>query len=354
MSGTQPTIPERGVSPIASRHRFWNNPIYRRIGMVMGVGAASLVGVMGVVGMVYDKGIQKPPDKVGSNNISQVVGSPLASTAEADKPPAAVDNKPPAKRDGPPPVVAGVNFVHMPANSGETFFAVPAAPPPPPPQAVGGATVGGRGADKTTVAFKPSIIPGGKAGPAIDMSFVLRPQLIPCALDTAMDSQFAGAIMCHTTQDILSQAHILLLPAGTEITGTYKNDVHSGQNRLFAFAGTAITPEGIPVELDSDISDGLGMTGIPGDVDNHYLARYGAALFLNGIDIAASLGQAALSKSGSTTLNLNSGGTGTLTSQILQNQVDQPPTITVPPGTIVSIVVTHPISFRDALKVTTP
>ena len=206
----------------------------------------------------------------------------------------------------------------------------------------------------TTVAFKPSVLAGGKAGPAINMTYVMRPQLIPCALDTAMDSQFAGAIMCHTTQDILSQDHVLLLPAGTQVMGTYKNDVGGGQNRLFAFVGSAITKEGIPVELNSGVADGLGMTGVPGEVDHHYLEKFGAAILLSAADAAVSLGQSALSKAGSTNLNINSGETSSLATEVLRHSIDIPPTITVSPGTVISIVVDHPISFADALRVTTP
>jgi type IV secretory pathway VirB10-like protein len=38
----------------------------------------------------------------------------------------------------------------------------------------------------------------------------------------------------------------------------------------------------------------------------------------------------------------------------LRHSIDIPPTITVPPGSVISIVVDHPISFADALRVTTP
>jgi len=34
---------------------------------------------------------------------------------------------------------------------------------------------------------------GGKAGPAIRLTDVMMPQMIPCALDTAMDSTLTGA-----------------------------------------------------------------------------------------------------------------------------------------------------------------
>jgi type IV secretion system protein VirB10 len=348
--------PERGVSPVSGRQTFLNHPRNKTIALSILGCAAVVLGGMGINTMIHDQGVLKSPDKTGSTSISDVTSAPRNSEAEtASKPPPAVADK--QKEADPPKTVANTAFVRMPSSAGETFFAVPNPTMEQSPTPGAAPLLGApkeRPPSTTTVAFRPSTIMGGKAGPAINMTYVLRPQLIPCALETAMDSEFAGAIMCHTTQDVLSQDHILLLPSGTQIMGTYKNDVHSGQSRLFAFAGTAITAEGIPVELDSDVADGLGMTGVPGDVNNHYFARFGAALLLNAGDMAVALGQSALSKNGSTNLNINSGGAGNLASEILQHQIDQPPTITVPPGTIINIVVTHPIDFRDALRVTTP
>src|SRR5208283_1628152 len=186
------------------------------------------------------------------------------------------------------------------------------------------------------------------------LTYVMMPQMIPCALTTAMDSTLSGSIECHTTQDVLSPDHILLMPAGTLIVGTYQNNVRNGQRRLFAFAGSAITKEGIPVPLDSAIGDSLGRGGIPGDVDNHYGERFGAALLLTAAQAGASILQTEVSKQGQTALNLNSGGgVEGIAGQILQSQINIPPTISVPPGTIVSIVVDHPIDFSDAIKVTT-
>jgi len=37
-----------------------------------------------------------------------------------------------------------------------------------------------------------------------------------------MDSTVAGFFQCHTTQDVLSPDHLVLMPAGTRFTGTYK------------------------------------------------------------------------------------------------------------------------------------
>jgi type IV secretion system protein VirB10 len=345
MDGTRPE--ERSVSPVGGQWRLFRSQKARNIGF----GAAGL-GVVALAAMAintHDNGPEQKPADTGSTVISQVTSNPPPIVTPTLKPPPAA---------APPDIVAPpVNYVMFPASGGGATFEVPTPAPVHEDKANAGATGPGTEASKTTVAFKPSTVAGGKAGPAMRLTYMLMPQLIPCALDTALDSTLAGAISCHTTQDVLSPDHVLLMPAGTQITGQYKNNVQNGQHRLFAFAGSAITKEGIPVPLDSDVGDGLGRTGIDGEVDNHYAERFGAALLLTAGDAALQLGQAELSKgSNATNLNFSSGGGGGtgvsgIASQVLQAQIGIPPTIYVSPGAIVSIVVAHPIDFGDAIRV---
>ena len=170
-----------------------------------------------------------------------------------------------------------------------------------------------------------------------------------------MDSTVAGFFMCHTTQDVLSPTNVVLMPTGTRFTGTYKNDIHPGQNRLFSFVGSGITPDGIPVPLDSQVADGMGRAGIPGEVDNHFWSRFGAGILIAGSQSMLQIAQAALTKNGGNTyLNFNSGGGGVteVATEIMRQQADQKPTVNVQPGTLVSLVIDHPIDFSDAVKVT--
>lgn len=356
---------ERQVSPVGGGSKWLKSHKSRRALIAVAcVGAIGFVA-MGLYSAAVDRGPAEKPSDTGSQSIAQVTPAPPIPPAVAPpkpvEPPAPLiiyRSAPTTPTSNVPTVVAGAtNFVRFPGAGGEEMFDVLASPAS---KLAGDATsqAAGEGAKaslaKTAVSFKPSIVAGGKAGPAIHLTYVMMPQLIPCALDTAMDSTLAGAIMCHTTTDVLSPDHVLLLGAGTVVVGQYKNDVRNGQSRLFAFSGNAITKEGIPVPLDSAIADGLGRAGIEGDVDNRFFQRFGAALMLTAAEAAVSIAQTEASKAGQTSLNLNSGGgVGGIASQILQSQISIPPLITVPPGSIVSIVVDHPIDFSDALHVTT-
>lgn len=355
--------PERGVSPVASKRKFLRSPKARKIALAGGCLGAVILAGLGVNAALHETDPSARPADTGSSVIAQVTQTPPAApevplAKPAEPPPTKIvyvhDAVPPAAA---PAVVAGtVNYVRMPVSDGETSFSVPAAAAHNDEKAKGAAAATAAAKDTATkVAFKPTVMAGGKAGRAMRLTYLMMPQLIPCALDTAMDSTIAGAVTCHTTQDVLSPDHVLLMAAGTQITGTYKNDVRAGQSRLFAFAGSAITKEGIPVPLDSQVADGLGRAGIQAtDVDNHYFERFGAGILLSGLEGAMGIAQAEVSKGGNSYLNLNTGGGASgIATQILQSQVNIPPTISVSPGTIVSIVVDHPIDFSDAIKVGT-
>jgi type IV secretion system protein VirB10 len=264
---------------------------------------------------------------------------------------------------GPKPAVvvaaAPVNYVRFPTASAEGFFDVPARPAAQkPPDDATAAAAAVKAETLTSVAYKPTAIEGGQAGAAIDYTYKMLPQHIPCALDVAMDSSLPGAISCHTRVDVLSPMHVLLMPVGTLIEGQYKSDVKTGQQRLFAFAGTAYTPEGIPVPLNSEVSDSLGRTGIPGEVDNHYPERFGAAIALDLLGMGSQIAQSSLSRGGNQYINVGGGGGGgggisSIANTILQKQIDIPPTIYVQPGAVITVVVGHIIDFSHAIKVTT-
>jgi type IV secretion system protein VirB10 len=255
----------------------------------------------------------------------------------------------------PPAVIMQApRYVMMPAGSGGSSFDVAEPKKPDDTEDKQATAAAAKAAATTQVAFKSATLAGAKAGPAIRLTYVMMPQLVPCALETAMDSTVAGFFLCHTTQDVLSPDKIVLMPAGTRFTGTYKNDIRQGQNRLFSFVGSGITPDGIPVPLDSQVADGMGRSGIPGEVDNHFWPRFGAGILLAASQSVLSLAQASISKGGNTYLNFSAGGGGAdVAMEILRQQEDQKPTISVQPGTLVSIVIANPIDFSDALRVRT-
>lgn len=338
---------QRGASPVAGPSRWFKTKRGRRVMMAAG-GLFALAFFALAINSIINSSPYSRPEDTGSNFIGQTVAAPPppppTKAQLAGQAPAIVQQ---GMQDAPK------DYVRFPTSSTSSYFA--------PEKATEGATKaadredGTKALGQTEVAFKPTELIGGKAGKAIRYTYMMMPSMIPCILDTAMDSTLAGAIRCHTTEDILSPEHVLLLPAGTQIMGTYKNETGNEENRLFALAGAAYTKDGIPVPLNSEIADGVGRAGIDGQVDHHYIERFAGAGLLVTADAALSLGQTELSKAGQTNLNINGGGSGFsgLAQTLLNKTINQPNTIYVQPGKQITIVTDHLIDFSDALRVRT-
>jgi type IV secretion system protein VirB10 len=247
----------------------------------------------------------------------------------------------------PPPAQKDV----IPTTPTMITFPVPKSDPPK--------TVADKGPPETKVVFKPSEIPGLKAGPAMDLTYVLLPGLIFCELDNAIDSTVPGDLQCHLPAPVYSQANSLLncglcgvtlMEAETHIYGKYKPMEQGGGARLSVMSTYAITPNGVPVPLDGQgWADALGRAGMAGGVDYHYLERFGGATLLDLSQSALQIAQAEVSKSGSTYVSL--GSTNGLASQILQSTINMPPTFRKNMGDLVAIWLHSPVDFSSSYRI---
>lgn len=112
--------------------------------------------------------------------------------------------------------------------------------------------------------------------------------IIPCILQTAMNSAQPGYVSCIIPRDVFSEnGRVILLEKGTRILGEYRGGLQQGQNRLFVLWTRAVTPQGVRVDLASPGSDALGRAGLAGAVDTFFWARFGGALLMSLVDDAA-------------------------------------------------------------------
>jgi type IV secretion system protein VirB10 len=214
-----------------------------------------------------------------------------------------------------------------------------ASPPAEPPQ--------------TGLTFKASDVAGLKASPAIDDTYMLMPGLLPCVLDTAIQSDLPGPLLCHLPGPVYSPRGVLLMEAETQVIGRYESMKTNGGSRLMAVSTYAHTPNGIWVPLDGNpLADDLGRTGLDGAVNNHYLQRFGGAVILTLTEGALGILQADISKGGNTYVSLNEGsGVGGLAQQILQSQINIAPTFTKHQGETIAIWLAEPIDFSGSYKI---
>lgn len=133
---------------------------------------------------------------------------------------------------------------------------------------------GARGGAKATLLENPHLT-------------ITQGTIIPCALDTALDSTAPGMVRCTVTDDVYSTTgSVILLDRGTRIVGEYRGGVQRGQKRIFVIWNRAETPTGVIVNLASPASDGLGRSGFTGDIDTQFWTRFGGTMMLSIIDTA--------------------------------------------------------------------
>jgi len=183
--------------------------------------------------------------------------------------------------------------------------------------------------------------------------------LIPCVLQTAIDSQLPGLVDCVVPIDIRgSTGDVVLLDRGTKIVGQLQSGPIQGQNRVFVDWTRAETPKHVIVALDSPGADELGRSGLPGAVDNHFLARFGGALMLTLVQGVLQAGTAVAGNAGGSGSNQAAlgfvyaaqGNGQSVANTALQNSINIPPTLTKNQGDTVSLFVAHDLDFSGVYQ----
>jgi type IV secretion system protein VirB10 len=173
--------------------------------------------------------------------------------------------------------------------------------------------------------------------------------MIPCVLQTAIDSTLPGLVTCVIPQDVLGKTGLTLFDRGTRVVGEFKGGIRQGLERMFVLWTRAETPQGVVINLDSPATDPLGRSGMDGAVDRHFWQRFGGALLLTTVDGAIQAGLAAASKSGTTTIS--TGSTESVISSSLTGTINIPPTIRKHQGDLVSILVARDLDFSSVYGV---
>ncbi|HYH37639.1 MAG TPA: type IV secretion system protein VirB10 [Azospirillum sp.] len=207
-----------------------------------------------------------------------------------------------------------------------------------------GGAAGPDGADDLAARLQPTPLTGVAASVLRNQPYLLTTgTLIPCVLQTAMDSTLPGFVTCVVPQDVMGKTGLTLLDRGTRIVGQFRGGVRQGLERMFVVWTRAETPQGVVVALDSPATDPLGRSGLDGETDRHFWQRFGGALLLSLVDGAIQAGVAAASKEGSTTIN--TGQTQSVIAETLRGSIAIPPTIRKNPGELVSILVARDLDF---------
>ena len=336
------------------------------------IALVSTAGVLAFWAMTHGQPTSKQIEPSGSARQTSIAQTePYVGPQDPEPPPPAPPPQapsPPASRQPPPPPAArGVEPPPPPAPRMQQFA-------PQMPAGLPARDTGGRYAvmssfdvrkapkveipaapDQTGFKFETAKIDVDKASPAMDETYLLQPGLLPIELDVAIDSNLPGPLFGHVRGNIYSNAGVLLIEDGSQVQGRYESMKNGGVNRLFAVNAIIHTPHGVWIKIPEEpLGDDLGRVGLDGTVDQHYVARFGAAIGLNITDAMLQVLQAEVSKNGSgnSYLQLNTGsGVGSLANQILQQTINIPPTFSRPQGSLAEILISRPIDFSDSYRI---
>lgn len=208
------------------------------------------------------------------------------------------------------------------------------------------------GENALSAQLKPTVLQPRKATLLPHPDFVVtQGTIIPCVLQTAIDTNLAGFVKCVLPQDIRgTTGNVVLLDRGTTVVGEIQKGLQQGDARVFVLWDRAETPDHAVIALGSPGSDELGRSGLPGKVNNHFWQRFGGTILLSVIQGTFQAG---------TTLASNSGGGGgsnfnsfqsngeQAADTALRSSINIPPTLEKNQGDTVSIFVAQDLDFSE-------
>jgi type IV secretion system protein VirB10 len=168
--------------------------------------------------------------------------------------------------------------------------------------------------------------------------------LVPAVLETALDSTRPGPARALVTSDVRSfDGATVLIPRGSRLVGEYKADLQPGQNRALVIWNRLIRPDGATIAIASPASDPLGRVGIKGQVNSHFLERFGSALLNTTLNVGVGLASRIGSRNSVAVLALPGALGGTVQPIAGAEQVQR--TLRVRQGVSIAVFVARDLDF---------
>ncbi len=187
--------------------------------------------------------------------------------------------------------------------------------------------------------------------------FAPQAQDEPTAGDASDRVLFPGPVIAQVTQAIYDSAtgQTLLIPQGTRLIGDYRSSTRYGQSRVAIVWSRLIMLDGREVELAEAALDPSGAAGVSGEVDNHWWDVFGGAALgtLINVGVATTEEPVAYGNSGIVVRDpvddaVSDGvqrSASNVTNRVVDRSLAIPPTIRVPAGAKLTVIVTRRSSF---------
>ena len=176
---------------------------------------------------------------------------------------------------------------------------------------------------------------------------------IDCVLETQLDTTVPGMTSCVIPRDVYSaNGRVLLIERGSKAIGEYKGAVENGLNRIFVLWTQIQTPKGVRVNIDSPATDALGGSGMAGEIDFHWWARFGNALLFtliqDGFDFAMT--KQSENNGGVNYYQNSEDGMNQIIQEAMRQSGNIPPTLTKNQGERVGIFVARDVDFSKVYQ----
>lgn len=188
----------------------------------------------------------------------------------------------------------------------------------------------------------------------VDLSRVVTAdRFIPALLVNAINSELPGKVVAVIESNVYA-AHgsNILVPAGSRAVGRYKALAKPGDERIMVIWERIITPElpnggSINIHVgDAEMTDAMGRSGLTGEVDNRFMDRYGMALLVSSVSAAASYSVPVTNQGQAVIVQTYGSNIASLSSQILEKNINLKPKITLDAGQRILISPNHDLWFK--------
>ena len=171
--------------------------------------------------------------------------------------------------------------------------------------------------------------------------------MISGILETAINSDLPGQLRAIVNEDVWSfDGRRILIPRGTALIGEYKTGLDRGQSRILIIWTRLMRSDGVSIALNSYGTDNLGVSGLTGYVDEHYIQRFGSAILLSMISAGTKYLDGS-SFGGTPAIDELNATSKSLAAMALKDSINIPPTITVDQGALISIFVRQDLDFSE-------
>lgn len=176
---------------------------------------------------------------------------------------------------------------------------------------------------------------------------------VPVVVREAINSDLPGPVTAHVTSpvfDSIKQCGVLI-PTGTRLIGGYSADIRPGQSRVLLGFTRMIFPDGRSLTLNGAQGvDQIGAAGIEGDVNNHWIKRFGYSFALGLISSSVSgSGPSSITvgQNGSSTTTTVAGQVlGDISRSILARDSNIPPTISLDVGSRLFVTMVRDLALQ--------